>query len=312
MVDVVKQRPIETENELYIASFVGDKMDWGLGSIEAPDYTEAEKKEIAGLAIESMVKVSDSQMELSGCTDGRLRLHLADGSDAPVREKLVGADTVTAFQMAEALGERFYKDPSAPLATRVKEVVDHLVNYGIKPSTHGPSCGAAAGFPAIVDNAIRLSENSRYIARQKALLPQYDEAIHHNVLKGYQQRLEKGLYDGWSEDLIRNAVLESTGEQGVKILLDDHKGVHGHQEIMIARVKPRGVTIKATLFAARANGAQLFTVNDARQEYLASTFARGNQHELDYLIALHASEDLQDAGHATLSKNLATLVIEAK
>lgn len=95
-------------------------------------------------------------------------------------------------------------------------------------------------------------------------------------------------------------------------MLDDGKGVHGHTEKLIARIKPRGVTIGATLFAARMGGDEVFIVNDARQEYLAQLFSRGDTNSLDFLTAINGSEDFQDAGHATLSRNLETLVIKQK
>jgi hypothetical protein len=313
MVDIEKQFSIEAENELYVARFVGEKMHWGLGSIEAQDFTDVEKGEIAQRAIDSLIQVDEAQMPYSGCTDGRLRLRLGDGSAAPVREKLVGADTVTAFHMAEALGSVFYgKLDTAPLADRVRFVTDFLVQSGLKPSTHGPSCGAAASYPVIVENAIRLHETPGFTERQRLLLPEYNTDIQKRNIERYSQRLSKGLYDDWSEDLIRSAVLDTTGQKGVKELLDDGKGVHGHTEVLIARIKPRGVTLGATLFAAQMGGLEVFTVNDARQQHLAQLFGRGDLAEQDYLTAINASEDFQDAGHATLSRNLETLVIEQK
>lgn len=313
MVDIERQYAVEVENDLYVARFVGDKMDWGLGSIEAQDFTDAEKGEIAQRAIDSLIRVDEAQLPYSGCTDGRLRLRLGDGSAAPVREKLVGADTVTAFHMAEALGSSFYGNlDDAPLADRVRFVADFLVQCGLKPSTHGPSCGAAASYPVIVENAIRLHENTAFTERQKLLLTEHDSDIQNRNMERYKKRLSSGLYDDWSEDVIRQAVLDTTGQKGVKELLDDGKGVHGHTEVLIARIKPRGVTLGATLFAAQMGGLEVFTVNDARQQYLAQLFGRGDLKEADYLTAINASEDFQDAGHATLSRNLETLVIEAK
>lgn len=312
MVDIDIPRTIEVENEYYRAHYIGEKMDWGLGGIEAPDFNEAEKKEIAANVIESMVRVDTEEQRYSGCTDGRIRVQLADGTAAPVREKLVGADIITAFMMAEALGARFYPDPEAPLPERLKYVADFLLDNNYLPSTHGPSCGAAAGFVTIVENGLTLMEKPKYIQRQQLILPNYNADIHAEVRAGYKARLSRGLYNGWSEDLVRNAVLDSTGEKGVKMLLDDGTGVHGHNEGLIARIKPNGVTVGATQFSARMRGLQLFTVNDGRQERLAQLFGRGDTQEHDYLVALHASEDLQDSGHATLSKNLETLVVEAK
>lgn len=313
MIDVDKGYSIEVENDLYVARFVGERMSWGLGNIEAPDYDEAEKAEMARVALDSMVTIDTDELLFSGCTDGRLRLHLGDGSAAPVREKLVGADTVTAFHMAETVGEEFYGDlVDAPVKDRVNFVIRFLIANGLMPSTHGPSCGAAAGYPTILENAVNLSEKPEFTHRQGLLLPQYDREIQKKNVEGYKRRLEAGRYDGWSESIIREGVINTTGQRGVKDLLDDGKGVHGHTEKLIARIKPRGVTIGATLFAARMGGNEVFIVNDARQEYLAQLFSRGDTNSPDFLAAINGSEDFQDAGHATLSSNLETLVIEQK
>lgn len=302
---------VESRNGLYVAHLLAGRIEgWGVGSIGEPAGSPEAQVELIQHVVDSIVPVRATELAFSDCTDGRLRLLLDDGAPVPVREKVVGADTMLAFHIAEALGSSFYEDPNAPLAERLEAVVDFLMGEGYMPSTHY-KCGAAGGYRAIAENAARFIEVPAYVERQKLLLPGdvYDGSLHARLADGYRQRLANGLYDGWSDEPVTRVITKKVGGHGLINLKDDGRGVHGHVEGAIGRLKtPRGFAVDVNALAKAMDGEQLFTVNDTRMFEIAALFGRGR--DSDYRRALMAAEDFTDAGHGTLASGLATLVIE--
>lgn len=305
-------RTITAENDRFIAWYLDDTLEYGVGAIVGGEHTNDEYQGMAEAALRSMVHVEESELAYSGCTDGRSRLPFADGSPAPVREKLVGADMMTAFHIAEDLGPAFYGTDDMPLADRILFVARFLKQKGFMPSTHGPVCGAAAGYTSIIEHDSGFVKVAPYCKRQSLLLPNYNEDVHRDSVRHHVELLRSGTYKDWSDKLVTDAVLEVTGEKGIKQLHDNHDENHGHNEALIARLKVSGVTIGATLFASMLGGNQVFTVNDLRLERLTNVLCEGIEDARLTDRARHAGEDFQDAGHATLAKDLPTLVIEEK
>jgi hypothetical protein len=287
------------------AYYLSQVIDYGTGNI-VPVTLDAEQREAWAMnAMQSVERIALDQLAYSGCTDGRGRLELADGSPAPVRAKLAGADTMTMFDMAEAIANDFYTNPNAPVADRFEEVISFMLEAGLKPSTHGPSCGAAAGYIAVLQNRIAFAANPHHQSLKAAELGDvYDEAIDQLVVDNSKHRLESGLYDGWSEDLVRDAVLRVTGKKGIKELHAPHKGVHGHEESLRVDLDIAGYDINTNKLAM-ISGGQVFVVNSDRLKQVAELFAR--QQERCGRITLHAGRDFQDSAHATLGNNFATL-----
>lgn len=293
------------------ASRIDDDLSWGVGAIQpiAVFDNSADQKSLLGVVLDSLEEVSAAEMPYSACTDGRVPVRLLSGEPVPVREQNVGADTMLMFHMAEALGTNFYKDASAPLQERVQKVVEFMHDNGLVPSTH-IECGAAANYVAINKNLTNFVDNPQFVARQKALLPQdvYDESVRDRLTEGYQSRLDSGVYDDWQDKYVLDAVRRVSGDHAVAQLHDDDRGIHGHVEEQIIRIKIDGVAINEAKVTSRTNGREVFGVNDLRFERLARLLGRGQ--DQDYRIALMAAEDFTDGAHGTLAKNLPTYIVE--
>lgn len=304
--------PLVDEEQTVVAAGLAarkivDDLSWGVGSIR-PQAGQGPVNNLIQVVLDNIVAVDDTQATYSACTDGRIPVRLLDGAAVPVREQMVGADTVSAFYAAEALGDRFYKDPAAPVADRVRAVVEFLQANGLQPSSH-VGCGAAAGFAAITENAIKFSQDERFAARQRALLPEgvYSADLHAAMLQASQARLDSGVYDGLTADVFLQAVEAASGQQAIAELQDDGRGVHGHVEEAIVRVRVPGKAIDEASVAKRSGGREVFGVNDLRMERLARLFGRGADD--DYRIAYMALEDFTDCGHGTLAHGLPTYIV---
>ncbi|MET0779667.1 MAG: hypothetical protein ABWY71_02420 [Candidatus Saccharimonadales bacterium] len=291
----------------FAARKIIDGLDWGVGTIK-PLVDQAGADSLVKASLGSMTAVQGDQQRYSACTDGRLPVRLLSGGPVPVREALVGADMVSAFYVAESLGDRFYKDPSAPVADRVREVAEFLQANDIVPSTH-VGCGAAAGFVAITENTIKFAEDPRFVARQKALIPAdvYDAALHASMLKANAQRLQSGVYEGLTGDVFLAVVEAVGGKQAIAELQDDGRGVHGHVEEAIMRVQVPGFAIDGAKLSTLTEGREVFEVNDTRIAHIAKLFGRGTDE--DYRIAYMALEDFADCGHGTLAHALPTYIV---
>ena len=296
----------------FTARRIGDDLRWGVGTIQpqAAFASDERQRELVQVVLENIEEVAAAEKPYSSCTDGRVPVKLLSGEPVPVREQLVGTDTMTFFHMAEALGPRFYKDPTAPLARRIQEVVAFMHDNGLKPSTH-VACGAAAGYVPINQNLVDFAANPLFAARQQSLLPEgvYDETVRRELIAGYQDRLQRGMYDEWSDTMIMDAVRRVSGEYAIAELQDDGRGVHGHVEEQIVRIKVDGVAINEAKVTAVTNGREVFGENDTRMERNARLIAQGDDDA--YRIALMAAEDFTDGGHGTLAKNLPTYVVTA-
>jgi hypothetical protein len=293
----------------FTARKIVDGLEWGVGAIQP--LTPANVDDLVKASLDSLTAVEGEQQHFSACTDGRLPVALLDGSSVPVREPLVGADMVSAFYVAESLGSHFYKDPAAPVRERVREVAEFLKANDITPSTH-VGCGAAGGFVAITENAVKFNKDERFVARQKALVPAsiYDEALHAGMLEANTQRLQNGLYEGLSADVFVEVVEAVGGKQAIAELKDDGRGVHGHVEEAIMRIRIPGRAIDGAKLATMTAGREVFAVNDMRLDRIAKLFARGADD--DYKVAYMALEDFTDCGHGTLAKDLPTYVISSQ
>jgi hypothetical protein len=300
----------EVKHGALVARRLVDGLQWGEGAIRPrAEYTaSADQTKLVEAVLESVEPVSDAEAAYSSCTDGRLPVKLANGESIPVREQLVGADMVSAFYIAEALAERFYKDPAAPVVDRVRDVAEFLHDNQLLPSSH-IGCGAAGGFVAITENAVRFGKNPQYVARLKDLLPRgvYDEDLHQELLAANEQRVKNNRYEGLSAQTFLDAVEAVSGQRAIAELKDDDRGVHGHVEEAIMRLNVPGKAINETKVAELTDGREVFGVNDTRMERLARLFARGN--DQDYRIARIALEDFASTGHGTLAKDLPTYIV---
>lgn len=282
---------------------------WQIGSIAAQNRSEKEMHDLAAAVVDSIHTVTAGELIYSDCTDGRLRQCLLDGADTqvPLREKLVGADTTTAFAMAEMLGDRFYSDPAAPVQQRVSEVVYFLNDHGLVSSTH-LSCAGAGSYPAIIENMLQFIKLPSFMARQQQFAPVFDARVFDTMMTQYAKRLATSVYAGYNDSVILQAVEDASGGYAVAQYVDDGRGVHGHVEELIVRLQAvEGATVNSNALAEQTGGRQAFVVNDDRIRRLAELFGRG--HDEDYVMAYMAGEAYTDAAHGTLAKLLPTLLI---
>lgn len=296
----------------FVARPVEDTLAWGQGSIQPQSVflSDDAQKDLVKAVLDSLEPVSEKEGTYSSCTDGRCPVRLLNDEPVPVREQMVGADMVSAFYVAESLGERFYPDASAPVEERVREVANFLQENGIMPSTH-IGCGAAAGFTAITKNAVAFSKNPAFVARLQSLLPNgvYDEKLHESMLQDNEARLARNAYDGLTADTFVAAVEAVSGKRAIAELKDDDRGVHGHVEEAIMRVRVPGYGINESKLMELTSGREVFGVNDGRMEKLARLFGRGQ--DADYHIAYMALEDFASTGHGTLARDLPTYIVTA-
>lgn len=294
----------------FIARQIDDDLDWGEGSIQPQSAfsAQSDQENLITAVLSALEPVSAKEQPYSGCTDGRCPVRLLNDETIPVREQVVGADIVSAFYVAESLGSRFYKNPDAPVAERVREVAEFLHDNGIMPSTH-TGCGAAAGFNAITYNAFKFAGKPAFLARVQALLPEgvYDAKLHDAMLKDNDERVDRNIYKDLTADTFVAAVEAVSGKRAIAELKDDGRGVHGHVEEVIVRVRVPGYALNTAKLAELTDGRQVFGVNDGRMEKLARMFGRGNDD--DYRVAYMALEDFASTGHGTLAKNLPTYVV---
>jgi hypothetical protein len=293
------------------ATRVQDDLSWGQGAIQpqAAYNSAADQQQLIEAVLQSIEPVAETELAYSACTDGRLPVKLLNGESIPVREQMVGADMVSAFYVAETLGASFYQNPAAPVAERVADVAAFLKENGLLPSSH-IACGAGAGFVVIAQNILSFVTDTRYTARQQALLPSgiHDEAIRAQMLADSLACLaSNGLYEGLSAQTFLDAVEHISGKRAVAELNDDGRGVHGHVEEAIVRVRLDGQAINEAKVSELTGGREVFGVNDNRIEKLARMFARGN--DTDYRKAYMALEDFADAGHGTLATGLPTWIV---
>lgn len=289
---------------------IADGLEWGEGSIQslARMAEEGKQRELIGAVLENIVPVSPDEAAYSSCTDGRLPLRLANGEKVPVREQVVGADIVSAFFVAECLGARFYREPKVSVAERIADVAAFLRENGLLPSSH-LACGAAGGFVTILQNIVRFSRIPAYLARLQQLLPEgvFDAALYRTFLKSVESRLQSNAYQGLDAEIFLRAAENAAGQRAIAELKDDGRGVRGHVEQAIVRLRVPGKAIDEAQVAEDAGGRQVFGVNDTRMERLAHLFARGN--DQDYRLAAMALEAFASCSHATLAKNLPTYIV---
>lgn len=311
---ITNQSGLAIQDHLAVGDFtairINDDLSWGQGAIRPqPAYNSAaDHGALLEAVLRSIQPVTDIEQAYSSCTDGRLPVKLASGEPIPVREQMVGADMVSAFFVAEVLGGSFYKDTTVSVVERVNEVAMFLKENNFLPSSH-IACGAAAGFVTILANITVFIKNPAFVERLQTLLPAViqDEALQSQMLTRITDQLHAGAYDGLSAQAFLDTVQAVSGARAIAELHDDGRGVNGHVEEAIVRLKIEGFAINEARVAELTNGREVFGVNDNRIEKLARLFGRGQDN--DYRLAYLALETFADAGHGTLAQNLPTWVI---
>jgi hypothetical protein len=314
---IVVDADYKVVDEVRYGNFIARRIDvdndlaWGEGTIQplAEYQSQEDHRTLIKAVLQSLEPVSKEQKPYSLCTDGRIPVALLDGSPVPVREQIVGTDTTSGLYVAETLGDSFYSTPNLSMDARISEVRDFLKAHGIMPCGH-LACGAAAGFTVITENVPRFADNPLFESRTKALLPAntYDVELRVRMHQDNPKRLQKDIYQDLSAELLLAAAERVSGKQAIAQLKDDGRGVNGHTEEAIIRVKVQGVAINEAKVAAMTGGREVFGVNDVRMDELAQLFARD---ETERKIARMALEDFANAGHGTLAKNLPTWVVTA-
>lgn len=291
-----------------------DRATWGEGSILAPELSHDQIETVARAAQDSLVVVSGDDLLMSGCTDGRNREGLLDGTEAPVWQKTVGTDLLTGFVMAEALGRAFYGDMvDAPVMERIAFFANFMKNNKDNPTAH-EGCGARAGFPTIVSNLVRFVDEKSPLVAQAKLFG--GNAVSDDTVLSVAQELPSRDYTGWDPDAVRRLVVDLSGPGAVKRLSAPHDHPnHGHQEYAKIRLWTPGVAFSARKYIEmmQASGdaalaeSNAFSNNDDRVFRLASMIADGPEQEA---LARTAGLLYSEAGWATLGNGQYTVRIE--
>lgn len=285
---------------------VCDNLDWGQGVI-APlsKYNDVDSQvQLVEKALACIQPVQESNY--SACTDGRLPLRLLDGvTNVPVRQQLAGADILSAFFAAEVLGVDVYVDANASTLNRLQQVASLLTQNGIMPSSH-LGCGAATNFSAVVANVVKFANFEPFVTRVKTLLPfkTFNDDDFNAVVASMEKRCLANEYASLSADDILTVARSAGGDHAIGELLNDERGVRGHLEEAIIRIKASDLGLNSQKLAAVADGRQVFVICDSRLERLADILSRGDAN--CYQRALMALEVFTDAVHATLVCGLPT------
>jgi len=303
---------IVSTNGKYSARFLKHANGWMAGAIAGKEFVYNEEREAFMADVFDCIEaVSKQQETFSTCTDGRKRLKLEDGSAVPVREQLVGTDTVSAFVAAEALGAHFYGETLyAPVEARIVKVIDHLLAHGYKPTAH-MSCGAAGGFTTVINRATQFIKDPAYVARLEQLTNgNYNDTLHHLIVGSYQSRLVSGIYENYRDGLIAEIVLDKVGPTALEYYDDDDRGVHGHREQAIVYLDQslEGYAINPNALIKKTDG-QVFGVNSSRIDALARVMSGDSHQGINYLTARLAIEDFSCAGHGTLASSMETIIV---
>jgi len=258
--------------------------------------------------------VPEDEKRYSTCTDGRQRVQLADGQSVPLREQVVGTDTMCAFVAAEALGAHFYgEDLYSPVEVRIRKVVQHLLDNGYRPTAH-IACGAAGGFTTVINRATQFIKDADYVDRIKELSDgHYSDTLHYLIVGSYQSRLTSGVYEGYRDGLVAEIVQEMVGAEAVEQYDDDGRGVHGHREQLIVYLdgSMEGYAIDPNSLIGAIDG-QVFGVNAGRIDSLARVMSGDNNGGVDYLTARLAIDDFSSAGHGTLATGIETVIVRRR
>jgi hypothetical protein len=296
----------------FIARPIDDTLGWGEGTIlpQSSFSSEASQLELLRAVLSSIEPVAKDELPYSACTDGRVPVALLDGHSVPVREQMVGADIVSAFFVAEMLGKSFYQDPSAPVSKRVADVAAFLKENNIEPSSH-LACGAGAGYATILSNLLRYADTKLFVNRVQTLAPTavYDEQLFASLLQAIKEHLDADSYNGLSVEVFINAAQNVSSAHAVAELKNDGRGVSGHVEEQIIRIRVPGYAINEAKVAEITGGREVFGVNDNRMDAIARLFSRGSDE--DYRRALLALEAFADAAHGTLAHGLPTYIVDA-
>jgi hypothetical protein len=294
-----------------------EQMTWGEGNIVRPQIDEQQEDILFEAFKSSLIKVDPSKLAMSGCTDGRFRMQMMDGSEAPVLQKNVGCDIIEMFVAAEVLGSKFYGSDTdrSDINTRFRYLMGFMKESGLKPTTH-VGCGARNGLVPVVSNFVKYASDELLKGSVISRISEFSdesyslEELDFVVAKLSERRLDKADYD---PDSLQNMIVDFSGHESVKELLDDGHGVHGHTEASIDHIFIPGYAFSTRKYREELEitlpelaQIERFTVNDDRNIDLAKKIADTDS---DRRLSLIAINGFADAGHATLSSGLPTNIV---
>ncbi len=303
---------VVSKNGMYAAEFLAQSDKWMAGTIVGRQFAnDRERGDFITAVMDCIEEVGEDEQTYSTCTDGRKRLRLDDSNPVPVREQMVGADTMSAFVAAEALGVHFYGDELyAPVEQRITKVVNFMMANNYHPTAH-ISCGAAGGFTTVINRATQFIKDPAYASRMRRLTDgAYNDTLHHLIVGSYQSRLVSGVYEGYRDGLVAEIVLSKVGPHAVEHYEDDGQGVRGHREQAIVYLDQtmQGLALNPNKLIEQTD-AQVFGVNASRADALARLLSGDTGHGIDYMTARLAIEDFACAGHGTLAAGMQTIVV---
>lgn len=296
----------------YVAHRIADDLEWGSGAITPANQDADSLRRLAALSVASLQEVEPDDQGYDDCTDGRFPLSRNSGGLLlPVLPALVGSSMGTALSMADALGERFFDDPTASIRARAEQVAQTLHDGGIHPTTH-ENCGARENFVGIHRNVIEFVTSQHaaaYLGRAALMLgARYNEKHNQMVINSIDERVENQAYGylRYSPDMLWQAVNNVEGTRGIhEVYHTDPRGIHGHVEETIMRFDPTVLdAVNKRLLAELTKGRQVFPVNDSRIDDVAAVLGGDDAEAVS--IARHAGEHFTNAGHGTLATHMPT------
>jgi hypothetical protein len=261
------------------------------GYVENPE-TEAEK-------VREFIKPINNGVP-SGCIDGRKVLWTLDrNNNVELRPCVAGGAGITAYAAAELVGLFSDYDKTSP-AERYELTVEMLecrtdnTSHSVVPGGHcdqgaltsnfnegKTGCGAADQFAINIANlgdtpiiytdkeGIVHTETNEEIARRLSFIKStliailgelFDEVAYSEMIVRAGELNHNGTFDKWS-GVSMIEVLRKRGDRTITVLEDDHRGVHGHREWLVAVNMIPETTIDQNAYSAASDDKQVFDVD---------------------------------------------------
>jgi hypothetical protein len=306
----------QNEIELYngAVDVIPHRMTWGQGDIIAPDLDDESLQIVTAAVTNAQAPIDDDgDLRSSSCFDARELLGLGDGTPpegAPNRSQMAGSELLTGFMMVELLPTKWSLYPRNANEMSVQQrfgIYSRYFRSMRQPGAHGPVCGAAAGFPVLVENQFRLFDGVRQ--DMKGVMGEfYNPAVHEAVASVAEQKILSNGFRDWSTELV-DAVVPRT-HRAFEHLHDDGKGVHGHQEIVVIANNRTGTSLDKRKFVAPdGQSLQGFQFDTPAIADLAVALS-ATQEEVTAMM--HAGVAMQHVAAGTLGRNFRTIVLQPK
>lgn len=288
------------------------RMTWGQGDIVAPDLDDESMRYVMTAVDNAQVPIDDDgDLRASSCFDARPLIELGDGTPpdtAPNRSQMAGAELLTGFMMVELLPSQWSLYPRGAEQMSVQQrfgIYSRFFKSLREPGAHGPVCGAAAGFPALVENQFRLFDGVRS-GMQGVMGKYYQPDVHDAVAQVAERKVASGELRHWSKELVDAVVPRDN--RSYEHLHDDGEGVHGHKEIVVIANNRTGTSLdKRKFLSPQGQALQGFQFDTPAIIDLAVALSATEE---EIAAMMHAGIAMQHVAAGTLGNNFRTIVLQ--